>query len=272
MRQTWYEAAKKNLRQEERTAFYEACFEYEFYAKIPDRETCPFGSVLMLFDMVRDDLTHDVEKSNRIAERNRRNGMLGGRPARENPNGTEDNPTNPVGSSGLPLYNYNNNNNNKKKSSSFSIPHKNTQKYENFLFLLIFFQRGCGDPFQERERFVNYYQARGWNVSKDMPAVDKVALAKSWKPQDMDEIRRSNRATWCSILRGIDAEDDCLIAEYEDMRQGASEWRIKLSGLEAYNLLESKYLRGMYELLPKGEDGKPTVQVSYTLPNTNQDE
>lgn len=96
MRQTWYESAKKHLTDLERLAFYEACFLYEFTGELPTESTCKYGSVLLMFDMVKNDLQQDREKAERIAERNAMNGAKGGRPRKVNETLQEDeNPTKP---------------------------------------------------------------------------------------------------------------------------------------------------------------------------------
>lgn len=116
IRQTWYEAAVRNLSDAERLAFYEVCFAFEFSGIEPNRKSCPYSSVLLMFDMVKQDLSRDAEKAARITERNRANGSLGGRPVRprvdneikpEETNPTKPNETqeNPPLSSGLPLHN-----------------------------------------------------------------------------------------------------------------------------------------------------------------------
>lgn len=112
MRQTWFESAQKHLTDLERLAFYEACFRYEFTGEIPTESTCKYGNVLLMFDMVRVDLQSDREKAERIAERNRVNGLGGGRPKKdynrpqenENPEKPNETQSNPMGNSGLPLH------------------------------------------------------------------------------------------------------------------------------------------------------------------------
>ena len=112
MRQTWFESARKHMSDLERLAFYEVCFEYEFTGEIPTAQSCKYPSVLMMFDMVKEDLKNDREKAERIAERNANNGKLGGRPPKVNsnlpnngnprkPNETQENP---VDNFGLPLH------------------------------------------------------------------------------------------------------------------------------------------------------------------------
>lgn len=126
IRQTWYEAAVRNLSDQERLAFYEVCFAYEFTGVEPTRKSCPYSSVLLMFDMVKLDLAKDAEKARKITERNRMNGSLGGRPANCNnkqpqvtnptkPNETQGNPAVLIG---LPLHNTTQHNTTISSSSS----------------------------------------------------------------------------------------------------------------------------------------------------------
>lgn len=110
MRQTWREAAQRNLSPMERLAFYEACFDYEFYNNLPN-ETILGKSAALMFDMIKPELDDDKEKLERIRERNRQNGSLGGRPAGKkvpNPLGfyeTQQNPDEPSGTQKTPIHN-----------------------------------------------------------------------------------------------------------------------------------------------------------------------
>lgn len=112
MRETWFDSARKHMSDLERLAFYEVCFTYEFTGEVPSASSCKYPSVLMMFDMVKEDLKNDREKAERIAERNANNGKLGGRPPKvynnlppdENPTKPNETQRNPVGESGLPLH------------------------------------------------------------------------------------------------------------------------------------------------------------------------
>lgn len=111
-RETWFDSARKHMTDLERLAFYECCFSYEFTGEVPTASTCKYPSVLMMFDMVKEDLKNDREKAERIAQRNQNNGRLGGRPAKvyetlptnENPEKPSETQQNPMGYSGLPLH------------------------------------------------------------------------------------------------------------------------------------------------------------------------
>lgn len=112
IRQTWFESAKRHLTDLERLAFYEACFTYEFTGEIPTENTCKYGSVLLMFDMVKNDLKNDREKAERIAERNAINGAKGGRPRKdnetkqynENPEKPKETQNNPEGTQRNPIH------------------------------------------------------------------------------------------------------------------------------------------------------------------------
>lgn len=110
MRQTWYEAAKRNLPDLERLAFYEAVFDYCYYEELPNR-TKTGEKGLLMFDFVRDELDEDRDKIKRIQERNQMNGQRGGRPVGQkvtNPVGyleTQTNPDEPKGTQKTPIQN-----------------------------------------------------------------------------------------------------------------------------------------------------------------------
>lgn len=114
MRQTWYEAAKRNLSVDERVAFFEAVFDYQFYDENPARSKVGDKGLLM-FDMIRDELAEDKDKYRRMVERNRTNGSAGGRPVGQNMQqkttnpvgflGTHSNPLEPNGTQREPIHN-----------------------------------------------------------------------------------------------------------------------------------------------------------------------
>lgn len=112
MRQTWFESAQRHLTDMERLAFYEACFTYEFTGELPTEKTCKYSSVLLMFDMVKNDLQNDREKAERISERNRQNGLQGGRPRKdygtlqenENPTKPKETQRNPAVFDGNPIH------------------------------------------------------------------------------------------------------------------------------------------------------------------------
>lgn len=108
MRQSWYEAAKRNLAADERLSFYEACFDYCFYNEKPQSRKVGDKGMLM-FDMIVAELDEDKDKVKRIQERNAANGRLGGRPMQQkvtNPVGfseTQKNPSEPKETQKTPI-------------------------------------------------------------------------------------------------------------------------------------------------------------------------
>lgn len=154
IRQTWYEAAVRNLSDAERLCFYEVCFAYEFNEIEPTRKSCPYSSVLLMFDMVKQDLARDAEKARRISERNRANGSLGGRPAGNktqpevtNPEKPNETQTNPAVLSGLPLHNTTQHYTTKTSSSSGDLVYNN-DFFEEVLWPVI----NTGGKYNSRHR------------------------------------------------------------------------------------------------------------------------
>ena len=153
IRQTWYEAAVRNLSDAERLCFYEVCFAYEFNDIEPTRQSCPYSSVLLMFDMVKQDLARDAEKARRISERNRANGSLGGRPAGNrrpqedtNPEKPNETQVNPSVSTGLPLH-YTTQHNTTSSSSSSDLVY-NKDFFEEVLWPII----NTGGRYNSRHR------------------------------------------------------------------------------------------------------------------------
>ncbi len=216
IRQTWFESAKNNLKPDERLAFYEACFNYEFYQIEPERD-CPFTSVLVMFDMVKDSLEKDRQKAEMIAMRNRRNGMLGGRPkgvttsnkTQENPDKTQENPDETQKTQavnlGLPLHNTTQQN----TTEILSLAAKNTEIEKEIIFYisLYFFANGATNAVAEGEKFYNYYQARGWQVGKGIPVSDKIALAKGWTIENQSSELIANRALYVDFITFCNIKD-----------------------------------------------------------------
>ena len=137
MRQTWYETAKRNLKPEERLRFYECCFEFEFYGHTPP-DDIPFGAKI-LYDMVSNDLEGDKERARERSERNRRNGMAGGRPKVTVDNSYSENPQKPTGFSGNPNTVQYKTEQNKTEQS---VGDETEDSHSRFLVGLDFFERG----------------------------------------------------------------------------------------------------------------------------------
>lgn len=261
MRQTWYEAAKKRMKEMERLAFYEACFEYEFYGILPDSEPelFPFDSALLMFDMVRDDLQRDAEKAETIAMRNRRNGMLGGRPRKQqelpettNPQETQKNPENPRGNFGVSTtLHYTTLQKDPDKSVSLARRkkrHTDRDKYDYFRVMFVFFYSGAPDPLAECSKFYDYYHARDWQVGRGQKIKDKVALARTWDIKDAEPGLISSRKIYAGLIEAIDPEEIELLTHFVAMiKDDAGKMvtiRHRLNNTLP-SILESKYLAPM---------------------------
>lgn len=261
MRQTWYEAAKKRMKEMERLAFYEACFEYEFYGILPDSEPelFPFDSALLMFDVVRDDLQRDAEKAETIAMRNRRNGMLGGRPRKQqevsestNPQETQNNPENPRGNFGVyTTLHYTTLQKDPDKSVSLARRkkrHTDRERYDFFRILFVFFYSGAIDPAGEAAKFMDYYSARDWQVGRGQKIKDRVALARTWDIKDAEPGLISSRKMYADLIEAIDPEEPELLTHFVAMVKDDEAKQVTIrcnSGHILPNILESKYLAPM---------------------------
>ena len=264
IRQTWYEAAKKRMKDGARLAFYEACFEYEFYGRKPedtdDGELFPHADALLMFDMVVNDLQRDMEKAETIALRNRRNGMLGGRPRKSpgelskstNPEETQKNPQNPRGSFGVSTtLHYNNTTIDPDKSVSMAKRkkrHKDIERYDFFRVMFVFFYSGSTDPAAETEKFYNYYQARDWQVGRGQHVRDKVALAKTWEIKDCNPGLIGARQMYAGMIEALDPDETELLTDFVAMVKddGQKSITIRMSnGNRLMSVLEHNYLAPM---------------------------
>ena len=262
IRQTWYDAARKRMKDGERLAFYEMCFEYEFYGREPADTLFDFDNALLMFEMVRDALDHDREKSETIAMRNRRNGMLGGRPRKDSgvqedlsnltkPTETHENPENPDGNFGVSTTLHYTTLQAKDKSLSLRRPktrHKDIDKYNFFRVMLVFFVGGAPDPAAETEKFYNYYGARDWKVSGGVPVRDKVKLAQTWEIKDAVSGLISARSMYAGLISAIDPEEPELLTNFVAMIRDdeAKSVVIRMTGgNQVAMILEERYLAPM---------------------------
>lgn len=253
IRQTWYETAKKNLPPEDRLRFYEVCFEYEFYDTLPADDLST--AVALLFDMVRSSIDEDKERARARTARNRANGAKGGRPPQSNTTQQTDN--NPVGSSGLPIYN----NNIQNRTEQNNLCLKTTENEDTHIFFgvcLEFFARGCRDAVAEGYLFWNYYAAKGWKVKDGSDIVDRLALARAWRCSDCSAFSMKRRAPYVEILRGTSATEPELLAQFVDLVVDAKEKRVVLSlqTEKVVKLIEEKYLPAVGKWIPRDEAGR----------------
>lgn len=270
IRQTWYESAKANLQPSERLCFYETCFEFEFYAKEPDRENIPFSSVLLLFDMVKDALSDDRAKAEAIATRNRRNGLAGGRPKKvtESNNDQEtqvvSNETQKTQVDNLGLhYTTLHYTTQQKNNSVFSVQPEKIETTEKFLIAYNFFSNGVINPVQEMERFWAYYAARGWCINKNTPIQDKVALSKIWKAETTDGGLVPTRAEFAHILQicEVSADDGLLLlTDFRFLTIDKKNRSVTISFASTNRCVDiiekTDYLRKLESWMPSDEKGK----------------
>ena len=267
MRQSWYEAAKKNMKDGARLAFYEACFDFEFYGREPEQTLFDFTDANLLFDVVRDDLQRDMEKAENIAARNRRNGMLGGRPPKQReepsavpdtlsnstkPKETQQNPDKPSAFFGVSttctLHRHNTSTEKSVSVQQRKKRHKDIERYTYFRVMFVFFYSGATDVAAETEKFYNYYQARDWQVGRGQAVRDKVALAKTWEIKDANPGLIEARRAYAGLIEALDPEEPELLTDFVSMRQldDIKQLVIRMSnGNRLLTILEEQYLSAM---------------------------
>lgn len=271
IRQTWFESAKANLQPSERLCFYETCFEYEFYAKEPERDNIPFSSVLLMFDMVKDALADDRAKAEAIATRNRRNGLAGGRPKKvtESYNEQETQVDNcetqktQVDNLGLHYTTQHNTTQQKNISVFSSSGGAEIEKTEKFLIAYNFFSNGVLNPVQEMERFWAYYAARGWCINKNTPIQDRVALSKIWKAETADGGLVATRADFAHIMQVCEVSADdglLLLTDFRFLTIDKKQRSVTISFANTNRCVDiiekTDYLRKLEKWMPSDEQGK----------------
>lgn len=264
MRQTWYDAAKKRMKEGERLAFYEMCFEYEFYGKLPEEELFNFDGALLLFEVVKDALDADRSKADNIALRNRRNGMLGGRPRKSdqepsadsgglskstNPEKPNQNRENPSGYFGVSTTLHYTTQQDKAQNRSLSLRkrkrHTDMERYERFCVMFVFFCAGAIDPGAETELFYNYYGARDWKASGGVVIKDRVKLAQTWSVKDANGGLIAARDIYAGLIHAIDPEEPELLTDFVAMVKddAAKHVTIRMRNSTALqDILEQRYL------------------------------
>ena len=254
IRQTWYETAKKNLPAGDRLRFYEMCLEYEFFGNLPG-EDVPFGAKL-LFDMVRDDIERDKAKAAERAERNRRNGMAGGRPKVTEQNTDDQNPQKPSGISGNPIYN---------NTTQYTTLHNNETDVSGnedthmfFSVCLNFFERGCSDPVGTANTFWNYYESLGWKTKNGGEIVDRYALAKAWRLNDCSRVAMRNRAAYADLMHKANPVEIQLLGDFVAMERLKDSRRVVITfqHRETAILLDHHYMPALQQWIPTDEAGR----------------
>lgn len=264
MRQTWYETARKNLQPSERVRFYEMCFEFEFFGHEPD-EDAPFPARL-LFDMVRSELEGDRQRAAERSERNRKNGMKGGRPKATEHNNEEENPQKASGLNGKPIYN------NIEQNKTEQNERENEDAHMFFGICLNFFERGCSKPVEEARTFWNYYESLGWKTKGGGEIVDRMALAKAWRLGDISKTAMRNRMAFVDLMHKADPVEVCLIEDFVAcVRDGANKKVvITMEERSTCLLLDTKYMPALKRWIPVDEDGN-TFNLEYKALHTTID-
>ena len=271
IRQTWYEAAKRNLKAEDRLRFYEICFEYEFYDVAPTDDV-PFAARL-LFDMVKNDIEKDKQRIKERAERARQNGRAGGRPKNTTESNEEnENPKNPVGFEKT-IYTIQNNtiqNNTKQSLSPMGSDTEDTHTF--FSICLDFFDRGASTPVDEANTFWNYYEARGWKTSNGAEIVDKLALARAWRLKDCSAAAMKRRLAYSDLLHKANPTEPVLISDFVDCIRNATTKKVEIAVLHQSTaiILDNKYLQDLKRWMPVDDDGKP-YELEYRIVEPNFD-
>lgn len=264
MRQTWYEAARKRMKDGERLAFYEMCYEYEFYGKMPEEDLFNFDGALLLFEVVKDTLDADRDKADNIALRNRRNGMLGGRPRKSdqeasaapedlsnltNPKKPRQNPDNPNGNFGVYTTLHYTTEQDKSLNRSLSLRkrkrHTDTERYERFCVMFVFFCAGSPDPAAETELFYNYYGARDWRASGGVVIKDRVKLAQTWDVKNSSPGLLAARDIYAGLIRALDPEEPELLTDFVAMVKNDADKRVTIRmrrSTAVQDILEKTYI------------------------------
>lgn len=266
IRQTWYETAKKNLKPEERLRFYEICFEYEFFNVAPD-EDAPFAARL-LFDMVRNDIEKDKQRAQERAERNRQNGMRGGRPKVTADNETEENPTKPSGIIGNP------------NTKQYNTIQNNTKQKENedshmfFNVCLDFFERGCSMPVEEGRKFWGYYEGLGWKTKGGGEIVNKMAVAKAWRLPDCSKVIMQKRMAYADLMHKANPVEISLLEDFVECVRDLESKSVRITMVERASclLLDTKYLDSLKKWVPMDENGKQFNLEYRALQSTTGDQ
>lgn len=261
IRQTWYETAKKNLQPLERVRFYEMCFEFEFFNQDPDQDA-PFAARL-LFDMVRTELEKDKERADARSERNRQNGMKGGRPRITEDNTGNENPTKPTGFFAKPIINKTEQDKTEQNRDNST---ENEESHMFFNVCLLFFEKGCSNPVEEATTFWNYYAAMGWKTKGGGEVVDRFALAGAWRLKDCSKAVMRNRAPYVDLMHKANPVEVELLQNFVSMSRDAAQETVQIVMQDRATciLLDEKYMPALQQWIPRRQDGTPFA-LSYNV-------
>lgn len=211
-RKTWWETAKQHLSDSERLALYEAVFSFQFEDTPAAVDLPPM--VAMLLDLIKPTLASDREKMLHRAEVARQNGAAGGRPKTNRDIQEVSKPSwlneNPVGYSGLPIYNIQDANAIANGNVCVQAPEINEDTHTKFSVCVEFFLQGVSDAVEEGKLFWNYYDARGWKTGDGQPVQNVLALARSWHPKDLLVAAAKRRAGFKSLFKILSNVDYSL--------------------------------------------------------------
>lgn len=254
IRQTWYETAKKNLQPIERVRFYEMCFEFEFFGQDPDPDA-PFPARL-LFDMVKTELEKDKERADARSERNRQNGLKGGRPRITEDNTEDGNPKKASGLLQKAIIDKTEQNSTEQNRERLE---ENEDTHTFFNICLLFFEKGCSDPVGEATTFWNYYAAMGWKTKGGGEVIDRYALAGAWRLKDCSKSVMRNRAPYVDLMHKANPVEVDLISNFISMsRDAATECvTIVMQDRATCILLDQKYMPALQQWIPRRQDGTP---------------
>ena len=170
-----YEAIK-DLSIEEKAQLLDAIFLYNINPDNPDNPDNPVGSLGSLgfgakiaFGFLQQQFKRDIKKYKNIIERNRENGLKGGRP--KNPN----NPNNPDGYLGYPRKPKKPDSDSDNDNDILFKPHKKISYLSNPEFL-----KELEKLFPNRNVALEMERAKDWLASKGKVYKDYAAFARNW--------------------------------------------------------------------------------------------
>lgn len=227
---TWYDAAIKNLSDEERLKFYDATLDYAFYDVVRSGMS---PAVKMAFAMVKPFIDQDKIKYQERCERNRRNAQ--GRK-----------PVAPSGSQSLPVGTNTNTSTNTSTNTNTSTISLTPEK-EKFFVCAMFYARGAIKPAEETTRFWDYYESLGWRNNKGAQIVRKTAAARMWNLQSgVTKMALAPRVAWSNAMTQCDCND---VRVFDNLvRTEAKDGVLHLFARdfqEFAKLLESSFLAGL---------------------------
>ena len=117
------------------------------------------------------------------------------------------------------------------QSRNFSIPPTDAEKHK--ILEIFFFDKNFNHPQKEQERFISYYESRGWVFNNGIPVKKLDAAAMNWKAEDgqSSHFNRdflvwyktvyayadpSTRRKMITGLEKVEVRDKNLILRYED--------------------------------------------------------